>query len=298
VAEPESGLVVAVEGLTYRVELPDSERTVVPALVRGRLRHEGGALPVVGDRVRLIVESGRPSAITEVLPRESALGRVRSRGTAQTITANLDQVVVVFATVEPIFDANFCDRFLIAAEAAGVTAALVLNKLDLGVPRLVRDACDAYVRIGYHFVETSAETGSGLDELADVLRGRVSAFVGPSGVGKSALLNRLAPGAKLRVGPVSSATGMGRHTTSVAQLVPLPFGGHLADTPGIKTLAFLDVDSEVLDDCFPEFRAYLGGCRFRNCSHAHEPECAVREAWSKGAIDERRYRSYCRLREG
>ena len=292
------GLVVAVEGLTYRVELPGHGADGRPRAGPRPAALQGEALPVVGDHVGLLVESGRPAAITEMLPRRSAIGRVRADRTAQTIAANLDQVVVVFATCEPTFDADLCDRFLVAAEAASVPAVLVLNKVDLGVPPAVRETVEDHARIGYRVAETSAETGVGLDELAEVLRGQISAFVGPSGVGKSALLNRLAPGVKLRVGQVSRLTGRGRHTTSVARLVPLPFGGYIADTPGIGTLAFLDVEPEVLDDCFPEFRPYLGRCRFRDCTHTHEPECAVCEAWRGGAIGERRYRSYCRLREG
>jgi ribosome biogenesis GTPase len=190
------------------------------------------------------------------------------------------------------------DRFLIVAEEADTPTIIVFNKVDLVGIRVAKKHFGHYDSIGYHVIYTSAETGRGIKKLSKVLLGKISVLAGPSGVGKSSLLNRVQPGLGLAVRDVSKATRKGRHTTVVRQLFPLEGGGYVADTPGLKALALWDIEPDEVDGYFPEIRDLVSECQFSNCMHLHEPGCAVISAVELGEIKEERYESYIRLRLG
>ncbi|MFL5735570.1 MAG: ribosome small subunit-dependent GTPase A [Chloroflexia bacterium] len=258
----------------------------------------------VGDRVRLLPAAGGKGVIEAILERSAGsvtrddveAGRAHGRVTS---VAGIDQVIVVLAARDPAPNLGVLDRFLVLAEAQDLECLICLNKVDLDINPALDERFALYSALGYPVVRTSAATGEGLDELRARLGGRTSALLGPSGVGKSSLLNALEPGLALRVGAVSEATGKGRHTTSSTRLVPLAGaeGGFLADTAGIRALALGGVAPGRLDSCFREFDPYLGTCRYRDCGHRREPGCAIREAVEKGALDPGRYASYCQLHE-
>ncbi|HXG24333.1 MAG TPA: ribosome small subunit-dependent GTPase A [Chthonomonadales bacterium] len=249
----------------------------------------------VGDRVR-IVETGRDmGVIEEVLPRRSRLVRAGFRGREQTIVCNLDQLVIVFACAAPNPDVWKLDRFLIAAEAEGLEPLIVANKRDLVPVSEWRRPFVEFEAIGYRVLPTSAKMGEGIEALRDALREKVSAFVGPSGVGKSSLLNVIQPGLRLRTGDIGHVTYKGRHVTTATQLIPLHSGGWVADTPGLRQLELLELDRDELAACFVEFKPYLGECRFPNCRHEVEPGCALQAAVDKGEISPRRFQSFLQL---
>ncbi len=272
-----------------------------PCTLSPRLRPEQ---VVVGDRVRL---AGRQ--IVEVLPRRNHLARrgVASRAGAhafeQVIAANVDQVAAVMAAASPAPKWNLLDRYLAVAGALDLPALVIITKADLARVQGEADlpeALDEYRRLGYEVVVTSAPTGAGLDELRGALRGQVTVLLGKSGVGKTTLLNALAPGLGLRVADVSRATGKGRHTTSQVQLFPLAEemeAGALIDTPGTREFGLWDIEPDELALYFPEMRPLLGQCKFGlDCRHDEEPGCAIRTAVMRGDISPRRYQSYQRLR--
>ena len=212
------------------------------------------------------------------------------------LVANLDQLLITFCYGQPRLNTRLLDRFLVIAEHQDVEPVIVMNKSDLRASEDVGWQ-RTYASIGYSILNVSAQTGEGLDALERALSDKISAFVGPSGVGKSSLINRILPDLDLGVATVSEHHGKGRHTTRVASLYPLPCGGFLADTPGIRELGTWELPVEHLDRCFPELAPYLPECAFRSCSHTHEPQCAVVEAVNAGAIQRERYESYVRLRE-
>lgn len=216
----------------------------------------------------------------------------------QIIIANQDQAIIVFACAEPEPNLRMLDRFLIVAEEANTPSIILFNKVDLVGIRKAKALYGHYEEIGYRMLYTSAETGRGLDELRQVLLGKISVLAGPSGVGKSSLLNAIQPGLGLAVRDVSKATRKGRHTTVVRQLFPLDGGGYVADTPGLKALALWDIEPEEVDGYFPEIRDLVAECQFSNCMHLHEPGCAVIAAVEAGEINYERYESYIRLRLG
>jgi ribosome biogenesis GTPase len=274
---------------------------VVQARMRGRLKNAPRTtdLCVIGDYVLVSQPDQRSHVVVEVLPRRSRFSRRQpGRGPEKedVLVANLDQLLITFCHGRPTLNTRLLDRFLVIAEQQHIQPLIVMNKADLREPG-APSWQETYESIGYPILTVSAGRGEGLDALTEVLRGKISAFVGPSGVGKSSLMNRILPDLDLSIASVSDHHGKGRHATRVASLHALPGGGFLADTPGIRELGTWALPIEHLDECFPEFLAYRDRCAFRSCSHTHEPQCAVIDAVNEGAVNRERYESYVRLRD-
>lgn len=295
------GVVVKGTGGVWDVFLRDGR--TVKASLRGRLKHEAhGALKLaVGDMVTLDADPQHAESftITGIMPRRSKLAR-RTPGQRQServVVSNLDQVLVVFSTTRPEPHPRMLDRFLVIAEANDITARIVVNKTDLVSPEESAALFLEQEAAGYPIIRVSALTGDGLDALRAEMVNRTSALTGPSGVGKSSLLNAMFPGLALKTGAVSESVNKGRHTTVGAVLHPLPCGGFVADTPGLREVGLWGIDVNDVQHCFPEFRNHLGECRFGDCTHVVEPGCAIREALASGDIPHGRYSSYVKLRE-
>jgi ribosome biogenesis GTPase len=291
------GTVIAMHGPLVRVQIGD--RTVVMAS-RRRLSWEGGTpvAPrlVVGDRVTAEM-NGDDGVVVAVFARENALHRTAPQsGRPQLLAANVDQALVVFATQKPEPKRGLLDRFLVACHQAEIRALIIVNKIDLGSD-VVEGWLPIYEDLGYEVHRVSARTGWGLGRVKRRLVGRTTLFCGPSGAGKSSLLNAVYPGFRLKVGSISEATGKGKHTTTRAELMPLPYGGFVVDTPGLKEFGVWDPTNEDVTAAFPEISEVTRGCRFSDCSHLHEPECAVRQAVESGAIDQGRFESYLKIRD-
>lgn len=294
----EPGVVLESAGGVYRVLL--DEGAEVQAFLRGRLKREArtGARVVAGDRVRVSPAGTSEWTVEEVEDRRSELVRAGPGGRRpKAVAANLDQVVAVFSVSDPPFRPEIADRFLVLAESCDLPPLLVVNKADLEPSDELEADVAVYREIGYPVLLTSVRTERGLAELRAAMAERTSALVGASGVGKSSLVNALEPGLDLRVGEVGRRSGRGRHTTVSARLLVLGGGARVVDTPGFTDVAAWGVPAREVGDAFPEFRALAPHCRFRGCSHLHEPGCAVREAVEEGAIHPRRYAAYRTLME-
>ena len=271
--------------------------------LRGSLRKDrrDAVLPVVGDEVEMRPLDEGSGLIEAVLPRRSTFARraagPRGAWREQVLAANVDQVLVVFAAANPEPHLRAVDRFLVVAEASELPVELIVNKVDLTGEAAARALFGVYERAGYAVHYVSAAVSVGLDGLPELLAGKLTLVAGPSGVGKSSLINALVPGLNLRTGEVSAALRKGRHTTVVGALHPLPWGGFVADTPGLRELAPWDVPSDELADCFPEMHPFLDECRWPDCLHRAEQGCAVRAAVERGDIDAGRYDGYLRLLE-
>jgi ribosome biogenesis GTPase len=299
------GLVLRARSGFYTVATDDGD--LVESTLRGRVKRERQTsdIAVIGDRVELERQADGTGAIVAVEPRQRRFSRRQPgpRGTwrEDVMVANPDLVAIVFACDRPPPNPRLIDRFLVVAEYNEVPAILVANKVDLVGTDAAREPFGSYERIGYDVVYTSAKAGIGLEELRGRLAGRLSIVTGPSGVGKSTLLNALQPGLRLDTGEVSEILDRrGRHTTTHAELHPLEGlgGGYVADTPGIRELGLWQIPRSEVAWAFPEFRPHLGGCAFSDCSHLHEPGCAIRAAVEGGEISEDRYDSYRRLATG
>jgi ribosome biogenesis GTPase len=283
-----TGTVLEREGSTYRVLTTDGSE--VRAILRGKMKRDNPKV-VVGDRVELDteVETGL-LAIAAVAERTSLLARrvPEGRGT-RPVAANVDQVLVVTATRDPDPVPQLIDRLLVVAEANQIRAAVVLNKIELEPGTALRER---FTRAGYDVLATSVKTGEGMEALRARLVDRESVVTGPSGVGKSSILNALEPGLQLRTGEISAKARRGTHTTVSAVMVPLQSGGFLVDTPGFSEVGLWGLEPRELAWCFPEFRPLLSRCRYADCSHVHEPGCAVIAALEAGEVDASRVESY------
>ncbi|MGB9802599.1 ribosome small subunit-dependent GTPase A [Desulfofundulus sp.] len=278
----QEGTVVKAYGGHYYIA---SGREIFDCTLRGRFRREKKQV-LVGDRVTFRLEARGYGVIEEIHPRRTTLVRPP--------VANVDRALIVFAVKDPEPSTFLLDRFLTQAEHAGVRPAICFNKMDLGTEP-VSNIIGAYRRAGYPVVCTSALDGSGLDELRVLLEGHITVFAGPSGVGKSSLLNALVPGLELKTGEISRKLGRGRHTTRHVELLCLPGGGLVADTPGFSSLYLPEMKREELGEYYPEFLTYRDGCRFTGCLHFQEPDCAVKKAVEAGEIAAFRYENYLRL---
>lgn len=270
---------------------------------RAAARREAASSPSrlsVGDYVKLRQLDAATGMIEEILPRQSELARRDTASTdkkamQQTLLANLDQVVLVFAAAQPDPHFSMLDRYLAICESAEIHPVICLNKADLAHGEYVDQAAELYSRLDYPVVWSSIITEQGIDALRALLKNHMTLFTGPSGVGKSSLVNAIEPGMAIKTGLISKATGKGKHTTTGSQLYPLSAGGWLADSAGIRALATWNVAPEDLASCFIEFRPYLGECEFADCTHIDEEGCAILQAVADGVIDENRHRSYARI---
>jgi ribosome biogenesis GTPase / thiamine phosphate phosphatase len=294
-----SGVVLKGTGGVWHVRAETGETH--EASLRGRLKQEReeSRKLAVGDRVVLEIDQrGEHWAIAEILPRHSQLARRAPGGQGERIVAaNVDQVVVVFAAAKPEPHRRMLDRFLVIAEANSLQSRVVINKIELVDREAVERGFADYAAAGYPVHFTSVKQRIGLDNLHDQLAGKTSVLTGPSGVGKSSLMNSMYPGLDLRVGEISESVNKGQHTTVGALLHPLPDAGYVVDTPGLREVGMWGLLSEHLDECFREFRPHIPECKFGNCTHRVEPGCAVRRAVDNGSISAERYDSYLRLRE-
>jgi ribosome biogenesis GTPase len=298
------GLVLRSRSGFYTVLTDDGRR--VEARLRGRVKRERQAsdLAVIGDRVSVELLSDGTGAIDAVEPRLRRFGRrqpgPRGAWREDVLVANPDLVAVVFACDRPPPNPRLIDRFLVVAEYDDIPVLIVANKVDIVGAEGAREVFGTYERIGYDVVYASAKSRLGVEELRERLAGRISIVAGPSGVGKSTLLNALQPGLQLATAEVSEALRKGRHTTTHAELHRLegPAGGYVADTPGIRELGLWEIPPSELAWCFPEFRDHLGRCAFNDCTHLHEPRCGLRAAVEAGAVGEPRYDSYRRILTG
>ena len=296
------GLVLRARSGFYTVETDAGD--LVEAQLRGRMKkdRQTSDLAVIGDRVRLTTHPDGTGVIEKVEPRRRRFSRrqpgKRGAWREDVMVANPDLVVVVVACDHPPPNPRLIDRFLVVAEFNEVPAIVVANKVDLVDPATALAVFEPYRDIGYEVLSTSAKARIGLEELRGWIVGRLSIVTGPSGVGKSTLLNAVQPGLQLATGDVSEALHKGRHTTTSAELHRLDGGGYVADTPGIRELGLWQIPSDELAWCFPEFREHLGGCAFSDCTHLHEPRCGLRSAVERGAVSEARHDSYRRMRTG
>jgi ribosome biogenesis GTPase len=298
-ADLRTGVVIHARSGRHRVQDGDS---LVTCTVRGRLKKERlyTDLIATGDWVRWRLTRPGRGVIEEVLPRETQLSRLRPGPgrlpVEHVIVANPDQAVFIFSVIEPFPHLRMLDRLLVLAENNDLPAIICANKIDLiGGPDIARPLFDPYEEIGYPVIYTSAHSGQGLGELQEMLQDKLTVLSGPSGVGKTSLLNVIQPDLGLATKHVSEATGKGRHTTVSVRLWPLMGGGYVADTPGLREAGLFDIEPDELAWHFVEIRPLITDCRFSSCTHTHEPECAVKAALEAGAIHPARYESYCRL---
>lgn len=300
-----NGLVVKNTGSWYVVKADDG--SMVDCKIKGNFRLRGirTTNPVaVGDRVVLRLNDDGTAFITEIAPRRNYIIRRASNLSKEShiIGANVDQAFLVVSMAEPMTSTVFIDRFLATAEAYDVPAVLVVNKMDL-LDAEGRELCDALRMlyedsIGYRVFGVSAVTGEGIDALAAMLPGKITLMSGNSGVGKSSLLNRLIPGQHARTAEISIAHHTGMHTTTFSEMYPLADGsGYLIDTPGIKGFGTIDFNPDQVAHYFPEIFRESHHCRYANCTHVHEPGCAVKEALAGHRISESRYASYLSIIE-
>jgi ribosome biogenesis GTPase len=295
-----SGLVVRLDSGFCHVQ---TDTEVLKCQLRGRLKRGPrlGDIVAVGDRVQVQPIGHDKGMIETVEPRSRMLSRMAPMPQGeyqQILIANPDQAVFVFACAQPAPRLRMLDRFLVIAEKEKIPSVIVANKVDLVGAADAEALFGHYAPLGYPVIYASNRTGQGIEALSQQLTGKISILAGPSGVGKSSLVNAVQPGLGLAVREVSQATGKGQHTTVARQLLALDSGGYIADTPGLKALALWDIQPEEMDGYFPELRELVAVCQFSDCTHTHEPGCAVLRAVKEGGVHPERYASYVRLRAG
>lgn len=279
------GVVIKAYNSFYYVKQQDE---VFMCKLRGRFKKERYSL-LVGDVVDVMPTEPGKGIIEAILPRRTLLQR--------PLVANVEQVILTFAAANPDVNHILVDRFLVLAEQSGLEAVVCINKMDLAKRQEIEELIALYRRIGYRVLPVTAATGEGIDELRNLLKDRVSVFSGPSGVGKSTLLNALEPGLQLTTGEVSAKIGRGKHTTRFAELLPLANGGFVVDTPGFSFTEFIELPEIELREYFTEMPVFAQTCKFSTCLHYKEPQCAVKAAVAEGQIEEQRYASYVAILE-
>ena len=299
-----TGLVIKNTGSWYTVKTDDGGQ-LIDCKIKGNFRLKGirSTNPVaVGDRVTIIPNAEGTAFITAIEDRRNYIIRKSSNLSKQShiIAANVDQAFLVVTVNYPQTSTTFIDRFLASAEAYRVPVTLLFNKTDLLSEEELRYQqmmIDLYDTVGYQCLAISAETGEGIGKVMDMLTGKVTVLSGNSGVGKSTLINRLLPGVNLRTSDISDAHNSGMHTTTFSEMIPLPLGGYIIDTPGIKGFGTFDIEPEELTGYFKEIFRFSKECRFSNCTHTHEPGCAVLKAVEEHFISQSRYQSYLSMME-
>jgi ribosome biogenesis GTPase len=298
----QEGLVIKSTGSWYEVQLPSGEK--VNCRIRGKFRQQGikTTNPVsVGDKVD-IVQNKDGNVITHIHPRENVIVRRSSNLSKQShiLAANVDQAVLMVTLAAPKTHPLFIDRFLVAVESYSIPAVLFFNKTDLLTAKQEQELeklMSVYRKIGYTCLATSVKEQVHIEEAYDLLQNKISIVAGNSGVGKSSLINAIEPGLNLKTASISSTHETGKHTTTFAEMHPLKNGGYIIDTPGIRGFGLFDIKKEDLSHFFPEIFKISHNCKFYNCTHVHEPGCAVIEAAKTGEIDEERYLNYLRILE-
>lgn len=285
-------------------EVRTVEGAAMQARIRGRLRLGGSRSTnpvVVGDRVECSVAESGEVWIEEILPRTNYIIRRSSNLSKEShiIAANIDQAVVVATLFAPETSMEFIDRFLVTCEAYEIPASVLLNKMDLAArfPEAVEHFTSVYRQAGYPVMLASAETGQGMGEFREYLRGKTTLVSGNSGVGKSTIIKAVEPALDIRIGEISKAHRKGTHTTTFSQMYPLGSGGFIIDTPGIKGFGLIDIKGEELYHYFPDLMRLAPECQYYNCTHVHEPGCAVMKGVEEGRVSEDRYISYLKMLE-
>jgi ribosome biogenesis GTPase len=292
------GRVLSVHGLASVVRTEDgrifqcSTRGVLKSLSTD-LRH----VVVAGDQVFFTPSGGETGVIERIEPRRSIVSRT-SRNRQHVLVSNVDQLLIVTSAAEPALKPNLIDRLLVEAERMQIPPVICINKVDLVDAAHLQPLAGVFGQMGYEVLLLSATKGIGVDRLRRLVRGKESVVAGQSGVGKSSLLNAIEPGLELKVGRVSKENEKGRHTTTVAKLIPLDAGGYVVDTPGIRQFQLWDVVPGEVAGYYRDLRPYVSHCRFPDCTHQHEADCAVKDAVADGKLDVRRYESFCHLFAG
>lgn len=292
-----SGRVLSVHGLQSRVLADDG--VLYECAVRQLLKSlstDQRHVVVAGDRVAIRADLDSTSMIERIEPRISELSRT-SKGRQHVIVANCDYLLIVASAAQPGLKPNLIDRFLLTAEQFGIRPIICINKVDLVDAVELQPIVGVYAQLGYRVLLTSAETGQGIEYLRALVHDSQTVVAGQSGVGKSSLLNALEPNLGLRVGKVSAENDKGKHTTTAAQLIPLQFGGFVVDTPGIRQFQLWDITANEVGGLMRDLRPYVDACRFPDCMHINEHDCAVKDAVADGRIDARRYDAYCQIVE-
>lgn len=297
-ARCQAGRVLAVHGLTSTVQAADGQQyQCATRQLLKTLNTDQRHVVAAGDRVSIRMVNATDGMIQRIEPRRGIISRT-SRRRQHVLVVNVDQMLIIASAAEPHLKPNLIDRFLITAEKSKIRPVVCINKIDLIDPADLQPLAGVYGRMGYEVLLLSVASGFGIGRLKQLVAEKQSVVVGQSGVGKSSLLNAIEPGLQLRVRTVSEENQKGRHTTSGARLIPLAMGGYVVDTPGIRQFQLWDVIPEEVAGFFRDLRPYESLCRFPDCTHTHEADCAVKDAVADGHLDARRYESFCHIFAG